>query len=149
MVMSVRPIRCVLTARWLSVGSFSSDACPPFLNCPWALSARQPHPKNRPRKQLYTLRIDIPPWFGFAFPIPRHSVWHRRLRAAGVSSVSCAVVSGIRLARDKTEQTSHIPKSRQHGKRSERNIGGVNLLVTTSARSHGTWPVGQAKFRAG
>src|ERR1700719_690114 len=33
MVISVRPTRCVICARWLSLGRFNSVAWLPFLNC--------------------------------------------------------------------------------------------------------------------
>src|SRR6267142_2459925 len=55
--MSVSPIRCVPIARWLNVGSRSSMACPPFLNCARAFPAKPPSATASPAHEINSLLI--------------------------------------------------------------------------------------------
>src|SRR5712675_475937 len=81
--MSVSPIRCVPIARWLKVGSRSSIACPPFLNCARASPAKPPSASASPaheinRLLIHTLLFDRESLLG-AIP---HCCRHRRPAAA-------------------------------------------------------------------
>src|SRR3979411_1235987 len=73
MVISVSPMRCVPMARWLSVGSRSSIACPPFLNCARAAPANPPSASASPAHEMnnlfiHTLLFDWEPLLPVAIP---------------------------------------------------------------------------------